>query len=686
MAILLNDNLKIAAAKPIDNRYGPYIDVAAAKTAIPVAQRHPGLVVGIRDGGDVVEHWFKAGVTNNDLVPKSGGSSDWQIVSSNSTVADNSWILADSSSDGFTLTLSANPTVGAYVWIQDAKGSWETNNVIVDPNGNTIVGLNDSLNLNISNAIVLFTYVDESIGWDVKNVAGDFSDYLTGIIGATGATGAGISPLTTAALGSFGSSSQIPSLTIDEYGRVVSASNNSITPQGIGALSTADIIGLTNGGTGSTSAVAALTALGAQAALTSAAPLAISQGGTGVITIDEARVSFNSPISATIRHNSNLTLATVGTGTFSYTNGSTTVNYSALSSGVQLVPGMCLQVGALQTFVIRSIDTGTGASGSTGTLTMSGSPSAGGTSTTNIFNCSTTQLISSSVISMDTRTLQINDIILLTGQTASALNGPWKVNSIGASFTGTISGTTLTVSAVSGALEIGQYIAGTGVTAGTYITGGSGSSWTVNVSQSVGPIAMTTGFVMNRPSWFSGTLTGAMYFDIQLGAANSGFTVSLMPSLVNSTATIGFDSLVAYNVSVRANNAQIGSNTFTAAQTFVAGTTGVAPYSFQGGILLNTATAHRVEWDSNLMYLTPSAAAGNIKRTINAGYITASTSADILTLGAAQSTVQFGALTSTSPGLLGQTILDTSNDALYICTGTGVAGAAKWRKVSLSTF
>lgn len=65
-----------------------------------------------------------------------------------------------------------------------------------------------------------------------------------------------------------------------------------------------------------------------------------------------------------------------------------------------------------------------------------------------------------------------------------------------ASFTGSISGTTLTVSAVaSGTLAVGQTISGTGVTVGTQITGlGTGSggtgTYTVNNTQTVGSTAM----------------------------------------------------------------------------------------------------------------------------------------------------------------------------------------------------
>lgn len=67
-----------------------------------------------------------------------------------------------------------------------------------------------------------------------------------------------------------------------------------------------------------------------------------------------------------------------------------------------------------------------------------------------------------------------------------------------AAFTASITGTTLTVSAVSsGALAVGQLVNGTGTTAGTYITalgsgtGGTGT-YTVNASQTVGSESMTT--------------------------------------------------------------------------------------------------------------------------------------------------------------------------------------------------
>jgi hypothetical protein len=57
---------------------------------------------------------------------------------------------------------------------------------------------------------------------------------------------------------------------------------------------------------------------------------------------------------------------------------------------------------------------------------------------------------------------------------------------VGASFTGTCSGTVLTASAVTGDINIGWTVTGTGVTAGTTITSngtGTGGAGTYNVSQ-----------------------------------------------------------------------------------------------------------------------------------------------------------------------------------------------------------
>lgn len=76
---------------------------------------------------------------------------------------------------------------------------------------------------------------------------------------------------------------------------------------------------------------------------------------------------------------------------------------------------------------------------------------------------------------------------------AYVLGNPLSVTS-GASITGSIAGTPsiLTVtSVVSGTVAIGQTITGAGIAPGTYITGGSGSTWSVNINQGVALTSLT---------------------------------------------------------------------------------------------------------------------------------------------------------------------------------------------------
>lgn len=64
------------------------------------------------------------------------------------------------------------------------------------------------------------------------------------------------------------------------------------TASQLGAFTTSQIIGIGNGGTGATTASAALASLGGQAALTSDAPLALNLGGTGSNNTTDGRNAF----------------------------------------------------------------------------------------------------------------------------------------------------------------------------------------------------------------------------------------------------------------------------------------------------------------------------------------------------------------------------------------------------------
>ena len=83
----------------------------------------------------------------------------------------------------------------------------------------------------------------------------------------------------------------------------------------------------------------------------------------------------------------------------------------------------------------------------------------------------------------------------------------WRISSPAtAVFRGSISGTTLTIdSQSSGTIATGQQVFGVGVANETVITGGSGTSWTVNISQTVASESMSS---VEVGAVFTGSITG----------------------------------------------------------------------------------------------------------------------------------------------------------------------------------
>lgn len=83
----------------------------------------------------------------------------------------------------------------------------------------------------------------------------------------------------------------------------------------------------------------------------------------------------------------------------------------------------------------------------------------------------------------------------------------WRISTPAtAVFRGSISGTTLTIASVSsGTIAIGQQVLGIGVANETVITAGSGTSWTVNISQTVAAESMSTAAT---GAVFTGAITG----------------------------------------------------------------------------------------------------------------------------------------------------------------------------------
>jgi len=150
--------------------------------------------------------------------------------------------------------------------------------------------------------------------------------------------------------------------------------------------------------------------------------------------------------------------------------------------------------------------------------------------------------------------IEVTAEVILSGFTSKT--GP-------AVFVGSISGTTLTVASLtSGTIAIGQVITGTGITANTYIIGGSASTWTVSTSQTVGSgTTITAGYavVLNFPTqssaptasrWYeiSGN-TNPLYNGIYYAVASTTSTITLSypndPGTWSSSTDTKLDGLTA---------------------------------------------------------------------------------------------------------------------------------------------
>lgn len=248
---------------------------------------------------------------------------------------------------------------------------------------------------------------------------------------------------------SYGSSTQVSAFTVDAYGRLTAASDVTISASGIGAqpaLTSAAPAAIFQGGTGATTAAAALSALGGvassalsgyattgqlsgyattaqvaglQPALTSAAPAAIVQGGTGATTAVAALNNLGGITSAALS----------GYASTSQLAGLQTALTSAAPLAIaQGGTGAITQQGALASLgaaplvdvMHRSVEY-SATSLVTGTMNTSVVP--------NTFTITAT-----GVYSPDGTTVAVGDIVVFAAQTtvSSAQNGPWQCTTAGA--------------------------------------------------------------------------------------------------------------------------------------------------------------------------------------------------------------------------------------------------------------
>ena len=95
-------------------------------------------------------------------------STQWITRNSNATIISGQQIFADTTAGPFTLTLPLSPAANSFVMIADRGTTWETNNLTINRNGQTIEGLAEDLICNISGK--LFTLIFNGLTWKIFTV------------------------------------------------------------------------------------------------------------------------------------------------------------------------------------------------------------------------------------------------------------------------------------------------------------------------------------------------------------------------------------------------------------------------------------------------------------------------------------------------------------------------------------
>jgi hypothetical protein len=82
----------------------------------------------------------------------------WVSVSTSSTVYAGQHIMADTSAGVITLTLPTTPATNEAITFADKFNTWDTNNLTIARNGNTINGLSENLICDIQGANITLIY------------------------------------------------------------------------------------------------------------------------------------------------------------------------------------------------------------------------------------------------------------------------------------------------------------------------------------------------------------------------------------------------------------------------------------------------------------------------------------------------------------------------------------------------
>jgi hypothetical protein len=113
--------------------------------------------------------------------PASGISWQSSVKTSGFTATAGEGYFCNTTSAGFTVTLPATPTAGQQVAVVDYAGTFDTNALVISPNGNKIEGGTDNLQLSGEREGVLLVYIDSTQGWLATSGINEGTDALSAV-------------------------------------------------------------------------------------------------------------------------------------------------------------------------------------------------------------------------------------------------------------------------------------------------------------------------------------------------------------------------------------------------------------------------------------------------------------------------------------------------------------------------
>jgi hypothetical protein len=150
-----------------------------------------------------------ATLTNNGTA--SGFGLTWRSVQTTGfTAVKGNAYPCNTTSAGFTVTLPATPAAGDQVQLVDYAGTFDTNALIISPNGNKLEGGTSNLQLNGEREGVTLTYIDSTQGWICSSGINEGTDalgplsYNIDFLVIAGGAGGGGSSYSTSASGAGG--------------------------------------------------------------------------------------------------------------------------------------------------------------------------------------------------------------------------------------------------------------------------------------------------------------------------------------------------------------------------------------------------------------------------------------------------------------------------------------------------